>query len=158
MEHCSRRMQCFIALCLSCLLVESSPTRRFGRRGGLPAFCIVGLSCSPERGRLAACKTLAKLQGLSGTAITDAVQHGRSSYDHSSDRSSGLNDAGIDRFLLGLDGCGIPVSSTSGNQHCALRHAHATCVETNLGGPRHRRDVVLLTAPARWRGASTPST
>jgi hypothetical protein len=43
-----------------------------------------------------------------------------------------LNDAGIDRFLLGLDGCSLPVSSTASTQHCALRHAHATCVETNL--------------------------
>ena len=66
---------------------------------------------------------------------TDAIQHGRSSYARSSDRSSDRNDAGIDRFLLGLDGCSLPVSSTSGTDHCALRHAHATCVETKSRTP-----------------------
>ena len=73
-----------------------------------------------------------------------AIQYGRSSYARTSDRSSDRNDAGIDRFLLGLDGCSLPVSSTSGTQHCPLRHAHATCVETNLGRPRHRRDTSFL--------------
>ena len=137
------RTQSFIALCLSvclsrALLLDASAAAEAYQASGTPALSVI------LRARLAACKTLAKLQGLSGTAITDAVQHGRSSYDHSSDRSSGLNDAGIDRFLLGLDGCGIPVSSTSGTHHCPLRHAHATCVETNLGRPRHRRDTSFL--------------
>ena len=62
--------------------------------------------------------------------------------------------AGIDRFLLGLDGCGIPVSSTSGTQHCPLRHAHAPVWKQIPDAPRHRRDVVPVTASARWRGAS----
>ena len=32
------------------------------------------------------------------------------------------------------------------------------CGNQTSGAPRHRRDVVSVAAPARWRGDSTPST
>ena len=132
MEHCSRSHGVFYRALPLCLLVESAPTRRVGRVG-LSAARKLSSFCSSERARLAACKTLAiaKTRVCPSTTLytarTSAVTHAAEI------RSSGLNDASIDRFLLGLDGCSLPVSSTSGTQHCALRHAHATCVETNLG-------------------------
>ena len=151
MEHCSRSHTVFYRALPLLFALSRAPTRHVGTAHAYHPPRMNRLFVL-MRAWLASCKTLAKLQGLSGTAITNARQHGRASYDHSSDRSSdrnsGLNDANIDRFLLGLDGCGVPVSSTSGTQHCALRHAQAPVWKQIMDVSRHRPDVVPVTASA----------
>ena len=52
-----------------------------------------------------------------------------------------------------------PMQKTQERPWSRMYWSFVACVrKSNFRRPRHRRDVVLVTASARWRGGSTPST
>ena len=58
-----------------------------------------------------------------------------------------------------VDGRASGVADASWVSAWPRTHRRATCVKSKISdAPHHRHDVVPITASARWRGASTPST